>query len=336
MAAVVAALVLSGCGGAEGSGQRPPDAGAPAPGGTTPQNPAQPGSADTTAPQSAPGSEGATPPQPGSEGSGEPAPPPGPELPAADVPLPKDAARLAEALETTSGALLDAIDDWVGNGDPGQARPPEPVVLLALHQQRVYRHLARRPDLADRTFDRLPAALARAARDNVEATSGLFSLTRPISGSAKFRVQPAEPAEVLLGHFKKAERRFGVEWEVLAAVMLVESRFGRVRSPSHAGAQGPMQFMPATWKAYGLGGDVQDPRDAVLGAANYLRASGAPRDYQRALHAYNPTQPYIDAVLLHARQIKRDPRAYYAYYNWQVYVRTTKGDRRLTGPEPLD
>jgi membrane-bound lytic murein transglycosylase B len=36
--------------------------------------------------------------------------------------------------------------------------------------------------------------------------------------------------------------------------------------------------MPATWRAYGLGGDIQDPRDAILGAANYLRANGARRD----------------------------------------------------------
>ena len=254
-------------------------------------------------------------------------------LPAADVPIPKDAARIADALKTTTGDLLKAIDAWTRDGDTG-AEPPQPVVLRALHQQRIYRYLAQHPDVARRVYDRLPAALAREAEDNVTALADLASLTRPISGSAKFRVQPAKPAKVLLGYFQQAERRFGVEWEVLAAVMLVESVFGRVRSDSYAGAQGPMQFMPATWKAYGLGGDVQDPRDAVFGAANYLHASGAPHDYQRALHAYNPTQPYVDAVLLHARQMKRDPRAYYAYYNWQVFVRTTKGDRRLTGPKP--
>ncbi len=119
---------------------------------------------------------------------------------------------------------------------------------------------------------------------------------------------------------------------MLAAVMLAETKFGRVRSASHVGAQGPMQFMPATWKAYGMGGDIQDTRDAVMAAANYLHATGAPRDYQRALHAYNPSQSYVDAILLHARQMKRDPRTYFVYYNWQVYVITTKGERRLTGP----
>ena len=61
---------------------------------------------------------------------------------------------------------------------------------------------------------------------------------------------------------------------VEAAVNLVESAFGRVGNTSSAGAQGPMQFLPATWKAYGLGGDIHSPRDAVLGAGNYLHQSG--------------------------------------------------------------
>ncbi len=81
-----------------------------------------------------------------------------------------------------------------------------------------------------------------------------------------------------------------------------------------------------------MGGDIQDPRDAILGAANYLRASGAPGDYRRALFAYNRSTAYVDAVLLHAQQIRNDERNYFIYYNWQVYVVTTEGDRRLTGP----
>ena len=57
-----------------------------------------------------------------------------------------------------------------------------------------------------------------------------------------------------------------------------------------------MQFMPATWAAYGLGGDVQDPRDAILGAANYLHANGAPGEPRRALYHYNPSQLYVEAT----------------------------------------
>jgi hypothetical protein len=254
--------------------------------------------------------------------------PAAPRPPAPGEPVPRSAAALATALEKTTAELNDAIDAWGGDGDA----PPEDVELLALYQQRIYRYAARHPKVAARAFARLPRGLAAQARDNTAAIRELLSLAHPIKGTVGFKVRPPLPAGDLLGFFKKAERRFGVEWEVLAAVMFAETKFGRVRSASHVGAQGPMQFMPATWKAYGMGGDVQDPRDAVMAAANYLRATGAPRDYQRALHAYNPSQAYVDAILLHARQIKRDARAYYAYYSWQVYVITTTGERRLTGP----
>ena len=69
-----------------------------------------------------------------------------------------------------------------------------------------------------------------------------------------------------------------------------------------------MQFMPATWAAYGLGGDISDPRDAILGAANYLHANGAPGDETRALFRYNPSSDYVRAVSRYARRIRADWR----------------------------
>ncbi|WP_204056458.1 lytic transglycosylase domain-containing protein [Microbispora corallina] len=259
-------------------------------------------------------------------------PSPGQKAPAPDAAIPADPARLADDLEDTDARLRRAIDDWRNDGNPAKGEAPEPVVLLALHEQRAYRYLARNPTIASRTYARLPKDLAGKARDDVTAIRGLISLARPVSGPVTMRVEAPESADVLLADFRRAERRFGVEWEVLAAVMFVETKFGRVRSPSYTGAKGPMQFMPGTWRAYGMGGDIEDTRDALLAAANYLHASGAPRDYRRALYAYNHSQAYVDAVLRHAGQMKRDIRNYYAYYNWQVYVITTKGERRLTGP----
>jgi membrane-bound lytic murein transglycosylase B len=137
---------------------------------------------------------------------------------------------------------------------------------------------------------------------------------------------------MLLSYYREAQKRFRVSWNVLAAVHFVESKFGKLRSTSAAGAQGPMQFMPATWRAYGLGGNVHDPRDAILGAANYLRASGAPRDLRGALYAYNHSVAYVDAVLRYARRIASDRTTFYALYCWQVFVKTPRGDRRVTGP----
>jgi hypothetical protein len=30
--------------------------------------------------------------------------------------------------------------------------------------------------------------------------------------------------------------------------------------------------------------------------------------------------------------MQKDPRDFFAYYHWQVFVRTTQGDVQLTGP----
>jgi hypothetical protein len=66
-----------------------------------------------------------------------------------------------------------------------------------------------------------------------------------------------------------------------------------------------MQFLEPTWAAYGVDGDgdgrrdVYDPVDAVLGAANYLCASGAGQisGLARAIWAYNHADWYVEAVL---------------------------------------
>ncbi len=252
-------------------------------------------------------------------------------MPRPDEGLPRRAAPLARRLELVSPALRDSVDAWVERGT-SEGGPPRRVTLQALYQQRIYRLLTRRPDLARRVADRLSGPLRREAVANVTAGAALRSLVTPLKPRVRLRTGPPEPAGRLLRHYRRGERRFGVEWEVLAAVNYAETKFGRVRSSSSAGAQGPMQFLPSTWTAYGLGGDLHDPRDAILGASNYLHASGAPRDYRGALYAYNHSDAYVDAVLLYAARMKRRPSSYYEYYAWQVFVITTEGDVRLTGP----
>lgn len=102
----------------------------------------------------------------------------------------------------------------------------------------------------------------------------------------------------------------GLSWTVLAAIGQIESDHGRNTGPSSAGALGPMQFMPATWRIYGVDGDgdgkadIMDPYDAVPAAAKYLCASGAGRGaagLARAVFAYNHSQVYVNDVLALAR-----------------------------------
>ncbi|MFF3441413.1 lytic murein transglycosylase [Streptosporangium sp. NPDC002721] len=98
----------------------------------------------------------------------------------------------------------------------------------------------------------------------------------------------------------------GLSWTVLAAIGQVESSHGRNNGPSSAGALGPMQFMPATWKAYGVDGDgdgvadIWNPYDAVPGAANYLCANGAGRGgkkLEKAIWFYNHSWSYVAKVM---------------------------------------
>ena len=249
-----------------------------------------------------------------------------PPLP--DAPLPSSPVRVARALTDTTTALDSEIDTWRASES---AAEPGAVTLYALFEQRLDRLLAARPALARSTIALLPTALAAKVRDVIAAHRELVRITPPLR-SPKIRVGPAAPAASLLRWYREAERRFRVPWRVLAAVNFVESAFGKLRSASAAGAQGPMQFMPSTWRTYGMGGNVHDPHDAILGAANYLRAAGATRSIRRGLYAYNPSPLYVDAVLRYARRIRADIRAFYDFYGWQVYVRTSSGSERVTGP----
>jgi soluble lytic murein transglycosylase-like protein len=252
-----------------------------------------------------------------------------PAPPAPNAAIPREPAALARSVALTTRELHGAVGEWRSAGDPSRGGPPRAVELWALYQQRLFLTLV----YEDRLGRAAEPRLGREARVTLAARRALVRLTpptrRPLSS---FRTGPPAPAGRLLGWYREAERRFGVDWEVLAAVNFVESAFGRLRSSSSAGAQGPMQFLPATWRRYRLGGDVHDPHDAIVGAANYLRASGAPRDYRRALFAYNRSSLYVDAVLRYAGQMRRDDRFYFAYYSWQVFIRTPAGPRRITGP----
>ena len=74
-----------------------------------------------------------------------------------------------------------------------------------------------------------------------------------------------------------------------------------------------MQFIPSTWKAYGVDAnndgkkDPYNPVDAICAAARYLKAAGGDKDISRAIFAYNHADWYVDEVLLYAKQYGHIP-----------------------------
>jgi hypothetical protein len=100
-----------------------------------------------------------------------------------------------------------------------------------------------------------------------------------------------------------------VRWEILAAINEIETDYGRNLNISTAGAVGWMQFMPSTWKRYGVDAnhdgrkDPFNPVDAVFAAARYLKAARADQDVRGAVFAYNHANWYVDSVLMRARLI---------------------------------
>jgi murein DD-endopeptidase MepM/ murein hydrolase activator NlpD len=120
----------------------------------------------------------------------------------------------------------------------------------------------------------------------------------------KFRIPP-----FLLPIYQAAGIEYGVRWEVLAAINEIETDYGRNLNISTAGAVGWMQFMPSTWKQYGVDAnhdgrkDPYNPVDAIFAAARYLKAANAETDVRRAVFAYNHANWYVDSVLMRARLI---------------------------------
>ncbi len=192
-------------------------------------------------------------------------------------------------------------------------------------QQLVYSQLNDYPDWQESVLAALPVAVRPAVTGSLAAGRELRSMTGAIPKSLPdWKILQPAPVETLLGYYHEAEAQFGVPWYHLASIHLVESRMGRIRGLSSAGAQGPMQFMPSTWAQYGKG-DINSDHDAILAAARYLRAAGAPGDMARALYAYNHSIRYVRALTLYAEVMHQDPDAYRGYHGWQVYYPTQDG-----------
>jgi hypothetical protein len=222
--------------------------------------------------------------------------------------------------EATAAALVR-----VERAIRGDDRDPDRLRVLGWEQQLAYRELSNHEDWIPATLATLPEDVRRWVQRNLDASAALSRLTPAQTQFPDWSILVPPAPDTMRGYYAEAEQASGIPWVYLAAIHFLETRMGRIRGNSDAGAQGPMQFIPSSWAAYGNGGNVNDNRDAILAAGRYLRAAGGPADMDKAIFAYNHDNGYVTAVKSYAQNLLEDARAYDGYYQWQVYYRTVDG-----------
>jgi soluble lytic murein transglycosylase-like protein len=221
---------------------------------------------------------------------------------AAQVPADEPLARMVLAMEREKAAF-----------DYRQAIRAEQVDLL---------RVATNPDLVDAVVRDAPPDLGIVVQD----TAGAWHAIWRLAGIDEFnlvRIHPrpldgAAPSAQLVHDYQDSAGHYQMDWTYLASINFIESDFGRVNGPSSAGALGPMQFMPATWAAYGSGADVDNPRDAIEAASRYLFLNGGRRNMPGAIFAYNHDNDYVLAVEYYADAIRHDPDWVDRFYYWNT------------------
>ena len=112
--------------------------------------------------------------------------------------------------------------------------------------------------------------------------------------------------------YRGAAAKYHQDWRILAAINRIETNLGRNLNVSSAGAVGWMQFLPSTWRRWGVDAsgdglaDPWNPEDAIFSAGRYLDAAGYQKSPSRSIFAYNHAMWYVNDVLRMAKQLSPD------------------------------
>ncbi|HEX5851930.1 MAG TPA: lytic murein transglycosylase [Solirubrobacteraceae bacterium] len=156
-------------------------------------------------------------------------------------------------------------------------------------------------------------AKRRAASPSTLTPALPLNLRAGIGAVPSFFIESFQVPPFLLPIFQAAGTAYGIPWQVLAAINEVETDYGRDLGVSSAGAEGWMQFLPASWAQYGVDAngdgyrDPYNPADAIFSAARYLRAAGGEKSIKAAVFSYNHSQAYVQSVMLRAQLLSGTP-----------------------------
>jgi len=284
-------------------------------GSTSAQTPAPAVTTTTSAPAatttaSTPATEPSTTTPTSTSTSTSPAPPPAPPV-TTDAPPPPPAPETPTTTPTTPTAPAETAPDTTDSADAvptvaagGQQKQKTIGKTVRKDAEESAAAIAERVDAKPEPIRRPDGAPTPANPTFSEALPGPAPIGVPNFFIDKFRIPP-----FLLPIYQAAGIEYGVRWEILAGINEIETDYGRNLNVSTAGALGWMQFMPSTWKRYGVDAnhdgkkDPYNPVDAIFAAARYLKAAGADTDVRRAIFAYNHADWYVDSVLMRARLI---------------------------------
>ncbi len=149
------------------------------------------------------------------------------------------------------------------------------------------------------------------SRSALSTLSTLAALTDPAFQETFWRIIPPERRITRERFNERVQKRAEWGYRELKALLRYAQREGidpATIVSSYAGAVGYAQFMPTNILAYAQDGD-QDGRvdllvhaDAIASIANYLKRHGwqpgiGREKQEKAIHAYNPSSYYVNAIL---------------------------------------
>ena len=162
----------------------------------------------------------------------------------------------------------------------------------------------------------------------MSASGGIASSSTVVVQPRPVENGPISVPKALIPVYEAAGQEYNVTWTVLAAIHFVETDFSMGNSPtSVAGAEGPMQFEPSTFAAYGVTAPGNEgPRTFRTCTMQFIprRIICRPMDSHRihigAIFQYNHAGWYVDKVMSVANEIGSMSDQLWRFCSWSEYI----------------